>query len=618
MTSLKDMAANTFPAPTIDQWREKSEASLKGKPIEVLETDTYEGIKLKPLYTKEDQNRENLSQFPGQGDFRRGNEPLGYISNDWHVAQKLFVREGESLREIFEIAAAKGQTAISFDVDDSIVAQFNSLSGVHEKYPFSVNGKQYHGQLFEQLAEFSARDKASGYVAADILALYAEMGAERNEVEKDYDQLAERVKEAKGNFPKLRTILVDTAPYHNGGANAVQELAIAAATAVCHIEQLKKRGLAVDDIIGNIVFQFSIGSNFFMELAKLRAARMIWSKIAEAYGANEENRKMIISAVTSSFTKTVYDPYVNLLRSGNEAFAAVLGSVQYLHVSPHNEPEGMSTEFSDRIARNIQLILKEEAHLTKTVDPAGGSWYIEALTEQLSQKGWDLFLEIEDKGGMFEVLKQGWIQQEIASVMEKREHDVFVRKQTIVGTNKYANLQDEPLNVDIGSEEGKTEWFIAPVRKRRLSEPFEQLRARAEKLAGEGKKPAVGLITLGKLRDHNARKDFMAGFLSPGGISVKESGEIFEAEEAINFIDKVKLNYFCICGSNKQYEESGLQLAEKIKGKFPHIRLYLAGIPDGEKEKWLNAGIDEFIHVKSNCYELLSSILAEMEVAEND
>jgi methylmalonyl-CoA mutase len=436
---------------------------------------------------------------------------------------------------------------------------------------------------------------------------------------------SKNLQKVNNHFPNLRTLLVNTTPYHNGGANAIQELGIAAATGVFYLDSLDVDALDAEQIMNKLIFKFSIGSNYFMEIAKLRAARIIWNKIAEAYGVNEHSRGMQIAAETSLFTKTVFDPYVNLLRGGNEAFAAVVGGVQYLHVTPFDQLTG-SNSFSDRIARNVQLLLQEEAHLTKVIDPAGGSWYIEQLTNELAQKGWAFFQEIEAMGGILEALKANWLQAKIADVFEKRKLDIFTRKQSIVGTNVYANLADIfPENIEEakkpdGSQKEDLTIVITQVPQLRLSQPYEGLRKRADELKKKsGKATSVGLICLGSLKQHKARLDFVRGFLSAGGVMVEASEPIHSVDEAVDFVSKSETKNFCICGTNELYQTLGLEILQTMKAKLADQTIYLAGLPEQDDQvKWTENGLKQFIHIKSNCFESLSSILSEMEVSANE
>lgn len=473
---MNEMLDSTFPAPTLEEWERKAEQSLKGKPLQTLLTTTFEGIPLKPLYTEKDEQSEYVSQFPGQVDFRRGIDPLGYIQNDWLIAQKMKFQVNKDLNKQLISALEKGQATISFEITAELISQLACLEAVHTKIPYSLNAKEWHADIINEVSKCANHLAGSGFIAKDPLALFVEKGAETDSVAAHYDELFQSVDKAGETLPNIRTILIDTTPYHNGGAHAVQELAVAMSTAVCHIEQFLKRGKSIDFTLSKFVFHFSVGASFFMEIAKLRAARILWNKIAEAYQANETNRKMVIAASTSQFTKTVYDPHVNILRSSNEAFAAVLGGVQYLHVTPFNEPDGDDHKLANRIARNTQHILKEEALLTKTVDPAGGSWYVEWLTTELAEKAWQLFLELDEQGGIIESLKSGSLQNEIASVRNKREHAVMTKEQIIVGTNKYEMSEEKPLNHKRTYHAREEKYFIEPIPQVRLTEAYEQQR----------------------------------------------------------------------------------------------------------------------------------------------
>lgn len=605
------MLSVVFPPATTESWKQKAEETLKGKPVDTLSKNTYEEIRLKPLYTKEDLENKIVSEIPGFEDYRRGINPLGYATNDWKIAQTIPAGNVEEMKELLVTSFQKGQTAISFELSEKVLVEIPSiLADVFASYPFSVNAKQYQADLLtlvQQLAEENSKSaEVTGYIGFDPVATAVETGVEMDAA---YDQWAKTIGYHAEKLPNLKTILVDTTPYHNGGANAIQELAIALATGVEHIQRLTERGIRLETVLEKMVFKFAIGSNFFMEMSKLRAARLLWSKLTEAYQAVPSLRKLVISAETSQFTKTKYDPYVNLLRAGNEAFAAILGGIQFLHVSPFNEPEGHVTAFSDRIARNTQLVLKEEAHLKNVIDPAGGSWYIESVTNELAEKAWALFLEIDEKGGLVSTLRSNWLQEQILAVKEKRQKDIFTRKQSIIGTNIYANLQDQPLQVTATTSVA-ADVAIQPIVQDRLAQPYENLRNRAEALKAEG---AVGLICLGELKQHKARADFITGFVAPGGIKTIQSESVSSIESAFAFVESNSLSHYCVCGSNDQYNEVGSEFAAKLKAQYPNVTLYLAGAVENESE-WREAGISEFITVKSNCYQTLAQLIDEMEV----
>lgn len=607
---MENIRNQSFPVKTIDDWKEQAEKSLKGKKVELLQSTTYENIVLKPLYTEQDE--QGVPDYPGGSDFRRGIAPLGYVTDEWKVAQKISYQTTEELKQKLQEALEKGQTAISFEVSKN--SSFPDLvAGLEEKYPFAINARWELNDILKNLAgQYSDGTNLTGYIGNDPVSLFAEVGAIQEELLKERTS---QILQADGKFPDLRTVIVDTTPYHNGGANAVQELGIAAATGVKYLQELLDHGMNIEKALSKMIFQFSIGSNFFMELSKLRAARVLWKRIAELYGAEAEARGMQIAATTSSFTKTIFDSHVNILRSANEAFAAVLGGAQYLHVEPFNELTG-PTSFSERIARNIQLILKEEAHLQKVVDPAGGSWYVETLTNQLAENAWEFFKEIEAAGGILEALKSNWLQQQIAAVYEKKNLDIQIRKQSIVGTNVYAKLDEAvPSQKQLMKMAAATKDFEV-IPQHRLAEPYEELRFKANQLQETtGVAPSVGMLCLGELKQHKPRLDFMKGFLAAGGIHPAESKPVHTIEDARQFIIDLKTNFVCICGTNEQYEQIGHEMLIALKSEFPNLIFLLAGLPEKELQaQWYEEGIKRFIHVKSNCCETIDEILSDMEV----
>ncbi|MBS8264821.1 methylmalonyl-CoA mutase [Mesobacillus boroniphilus] len=647
--TIENMKATSFKDATFGDWQEKAAASLKGKPIDSLYTNTYEDITLKPLYTKGDLPNGLTGELPGESDYRRGIHSLGYQSESWHIANRLFYSSVDELKGKLDVALSKGQTAISFEVKPELFSDNRALvsfiSSYKNKYPLSLDAGLLQTPLLAALAiarnEAGSAEELSGFAAADPVAEASLIGGLPTEENEFFIKWTKVLEEAAEQLPEVKTVLVNTVPYHNSGANAVQELAIAISTGVYLLQKLLDNGWEIKKALSKMVFQFAIGSNFFMETAKLRAARLLWSKTAEAFGAGEEDRKMVISAETSRFTKTLFDPYVNMLRAGNETFAAVLGGIQYLHTGSFDEQAGTANLFSERVARNTQLVLKSEAHLEKVADPAGGSWYVESLTKELAEKAWELFLEMDGKGGMYETLKSGWLQVQIAQTAEDHEQDIATRKKSMIGTNVYANLTDEisePVvqeikgnymidSVDASINKIKSESPLkdsfkevkpgfAPLKLKRLAESYEELRFKAKKLEKKGVQPEVGLICLGEMKKHKARADFISGLLSAGGIHTVRSGEVDTISAAIDFIDSSIARQFVICGEQSAYNSFGPELAQEITREHD-VKLYLAGIPDEKQSEWKTSGIQEFLHIRSNALQTLSSMLQEMEVGAN-
>jgi methylmalonyl-CoA mutase len=260
-----------------------------------------------------------------------------------------------------------------------------------------------------------------------------------------FDEMKALIDWKNNNDVNLSVIGISGIPYHNAGSSAVQELAFAMATAVEYINKMEKRGVDTNDVINNIVFTFGVGPFYFMEIAKLRAAKVLWNQIVEAYGMDKEDAKIKVHAVTSGYNQTVYDPYVNMLRTTTEAFSAVVGGVESLTTNHFDQVFGMPDKFSRRISRNTQIILNEESHLNKLIDPAGGSYFVENLTKEVAESAWRLFQSIENNEGMLKAIQDEFPHNEIEKVVEARKKDVRKRKSVIVGTNMYANLTEEKL-----------------------------------------------------------------------------------------------------------------------------------------------------------------------------
>jgi methylmalonyl-CoA mutase len=615
--SIESMKNASFPPSTDQSWKEKVEESLKGKKFEALMNNTYENIVLKPLYSETEITAE--IGYPGVADYRRGIHSLGYHTNSWKVAQKVSYQTIEDLKGNLLNALERGQTALSFKLRKELFEEADQFEKLLFEFigkaSFAIEADGLQKSFLSLLKNGNENKVVTGYVAEDPMAALVKSGTLPFAIDNYFNSWVQTIKDSDQLLPNLKTVLIDTTPYHNGGANAVQELAISLSTGVYYLEQLKVRGLAPEELFKKMIFKFHIGSNFFMELAKLRAARVLWDKIGEAYGVPSEDRGMEIIAETSMFTKSLTDPHVNILRSGNEAFAAILGGVQYLQVHAFNELGGI-TPLAERLARNTQLILKQEAFLHDIVDPAGGSWYIESLTNELVNNAWEYFLTIDEKGGLMEVLESNWLQSEIATLLNKRHLDTFTRKQSIIGTNVYANpqesLQSLFKNEDKfhNAEEKQVFHSIQPIAMQRLSEPFENLRQSASQLNNN----QVGLVCLGELKEYKARADFMTSFLSAGGLQAVKSQGLKASVDAHTFIVESNLKHYILCSSNENYHNFGLELLKQLKIELPKVQFYLAGLPEKETQlQWLEAGIRDFVHLKTNCYEFNSSIIDELE-----
>ncbi|KAB7708828.1 methylmalonyl-CoA mutase [Bacillus aerolatus] len=633
---IQEMKSQQFPEVTMEEWQKTAEASLKGKPLEALYTTTYENISIKPLYSPEEAEAARAEQYPGEPAYTRGFFKGGYIQRPWKNAHSLLADTPTRLKEKLSVALQEGQNAVSFAVEEvpnMTLAEFSGLP-VNEQ-PLYINTKEHFLAIASFLLKGEA-GKTSGAAGTDLLSLYAKKGLIPGE-----QALAlqiEAIEELKEAFPELKTIRIDTVPYHEAGANAFQEISIALAEAVFWFERLKEKGWSPEETAENIHFHFAIGSQFFMETAKLRAFRKAWTALCDAYSITGDAVKVMVGAETSAFTLSKLDRHVNILRTGSEAFSALVGGVGFLQVTPFDKVNGQSTPLGERIAKNIPLILKNESHLGKVVDPAGGSYYIETLTAELSKTAWEHFLTIEEAGGILSILQAGTLQEELAAVLEKRNKDLAVRTKSMIGTNIYADLSEQ-----VPSGKPKPEVLLAentvssfkeiakkvndqttlaelhvkdsgsaiiPVKAQRLAEPFERLRERAERIQSSGNTLEAGLICLGKLKEFKPRADFVTGVLSTGGISVKSSGECQSAEEAVQFVKESGLAYYCICGKDEAYETFDPQLIETIKQTGAAVQVDLAGrLPAEAEVEWKKSGLDGYVHAGQNILEKLSALL---------
>jgi methylmalonyl-CoA mutase len=474
--------ANDFSPPTTEEWKTSVEESLKGASFENLVTQTNEGIDLQPIYTKRGwhpqpihgiENLPYLDQAPGFGHYLRGTIPGGYLSQPWEICQEIPLSLAQPFNEALKYDLQRGQTSINLlldlatqkglDSDSAAVEEVGkngtaistledlsiALANIDmEKYPLHITAGFSGLEIIMMLNAFLKEQgkeikRVKGSIDTDPLGYMVTHGDLPILLETAYDRMSLVTKWSGQHAPHLKTIGVSGLPYHNAGADAVRELAYVLGTAVEYIDQLLERGVVIDDIAGQMRFTFGIGPFYFMEIAKIRAARVLWAKIIETCGGSSQAQKMTVHARTSFYNQTKYDPYVNMLRTTTEAFSAVTAGVDSLHTNPFNEVFGSSDEFSRRVARNTQVLLLEECRLNQLIDPGGGSYYVEKLTYEVCQKAWEKFREIEAMGGMLKALEKGFPQDETNAVHEKRKQDILNKKSIIVGTNYSANVNEK-------------------------------------------------------------------------------------------------------------------------------------------------------------------------------
>lgn len=485
-----------FAVPDYETWKQEAIVTLKGASFEKkLLTKTYENITLEPIYTMEMAPApDEISNLPGMGNYMRGTKEGGYITDPWLISQEVADIMPEKLNQMLINELEKGSTAINIALDfatlhgldaESIettdvvnggvsITTIEDLQAILQNvnladYSIYLNGGASTAAL---VGMFSAALKGSGVnlvdvhgvIGADPIGVLAKEGQIPCALDALYDEMAHTTLWAEHHMPSVRTILIDGQTYNDGGASAVQELGYMLATGVAYIRALQLRGLTINTIARHMQFSFSLGSNFFMEIAKLRAARLLWTQIVESFGGDQSAQKMAIHARTARFNKTVYDPYVNMLRTTTEAFSGIVGGVDSLQVAPFDECIRQSDEFSRRIARNTQIMLQNECNLRQPVDPAGGSWYIESLTRQLADKAWQVLQNAESEGSIVAALRKGLVQQDIEKVLLDRFKKLAQRADRAVGVNMYANAKEvllEKATVDAEQIKAKRQAKVA-------------------------------------------------------------------------------------------------------------------------------------------------------------
>ncbi|MCF8239888.1 MAG: acyl-CoA mutase large subunit family protein [Melioribacteraceae bacterium] len=466
-----------FETNDFSKWKEQVEKDLKGAAYEKkLITKTYEGIDLQPIYTRKDtENLKFNDGFPGFDSRKRGQKFSGYVNKSWNICQNLPYQKSEDINEALKNDLSRGQNSIMLTFDTAtnlgIDADFADPANVGDtglslseiktlsnclkeiditQYPLFIKSGFSSLPIFPLVLSYLKRISVDPSeiivsVESDPIGFWISKGELPVKIDSALYEQYLVANYAITNELNFKTIGIDTSIYTDAGASCVQELAFSIATANEYMHSLIGKGLNAESIIKLFRFTYGIGPNYFMEIAKLRAAKILWSKVLEKYGVDESEKEMFIHARTTRMNQTLYDPYVNMLRTTTEAFSAIVGGIDSLQTNPFDETFREPNQFSRRIARNTQIILNEESHLNKLIDPSGGSYYVEKLTEDVAKASWELFKEIESSGGMIESVKNNLPQKLISEVVEKRKNDAAKRKTVIVGTNMYANLSEQSL-----------------------------------------------------------------------------------------------------------------------------------------------------------------------------
>ncbi|MBE0641838.1 MAG: methylmalonyl-CoA mutase small subunit [Bacteroidales bacterium] len=605
-----------FPPLSKEMWEQKIREDLKGADYDrKMIWNTLEGFQVYPYYRAEDLSKlGHLEHLPGNFPYIRGKSSLG---NTWRIRQDIHVDDIPSANRKALDILMKGVDSLGFVLDESheytrdeIDALLRNIHAHAVELNF-ICGEQAPGivRIIDQLVKDYNRDleQIHGAVDYDPLGRLLRKGRFAEDEETAFRK-AKNLMEAAAHLPHFRVMAVHGSHLHNAGATSVQELAYALAAGNEYLARITALGVSVTQVAPRIRFNFATGSSYFMEIAKFRAARMLWARIVQEYGGDEASARMNIRAVTSSWNKTIYDPHVNMLRTTTEAMAAIIGGMDSLTVGAYDAVAGEASEFGERIARNQQLLLKEECYLDRVADPAAGSYYIENLTDSLAREAWKQFQSVEAEGGFLQAVRSGSIQKDIASSAATRNKALATRKSVLIGTNQYPNLSETlPENIDkkalypSGHSDEQAEVDI--IQPYRGAQSFERLRfATDHHVASGGSRPGVFLLSFGNLAMRKARAMFSANFFACAGFAVTDNPGFRTVEEGIAAARVSGARFVVICSSDEEYADIAIPIYSALREVATII---LAGYPQNLMETLQSAGLTEFIHVRSNILETL-------------
>ncbi|WGP08344.1 methylmalonyl-CoA mutase family protein [Streptomyces sp. SH5] len=609
--------AAAFPDPSHDQWQSLVEGVLRksGKEVagsaaeEALSTTLEDGLTTRPLYTASDESP--ATGFPGFAPFTRGSRPEGNAAGGWDVRQRHALTDPARLNEALLGDLENGVTSLWLTVGGPagvpVDGLARALEGVYlDLAPLALDAPaDLDAAATELLRLYEERgvagSQARGTLGADPLGHEARTG-----VEADFAPAVRWAQRCDAEYPGLRAISVDGLPYHEAGGSAGEELGLSLATGVACLRALTAAGMSVEAACGQLEFRYAATADQFLTIAKLRAARRLWARVAEASGAPAAGAQRQ-HAVTSPVMMTRRDPWVNMLRTTLATLGAGVGGADSVTVLPFDHALGLPDAFARRIARNTSTILMEESHLARVIDPAGGSWYVERLTDELAVAAWAFFQEIERAGGLPAALRSGMVAERLAATWAARSAKLARRKEPITGVSEFPMPGERPVE----REPAPDAYAGAPggLPRVRRDEAFEALRARSDAhLAATGSRPKVFVAALGPAAAHTARVSFAVNLFGAGGIEAVHDPVSVDADTAAGALAASGASVAVLCSSDALYAEQAEQVAGALKSAGAS-RVFLAGRP-GEY-----ADVDAYVFAGCDAVAVLTSVLDRMGVA---
>ena len=618
MANKSEKLFSEFQAPTTEEWLAKIEVDLKGADFQKkMVWRTNEGFNVQPFYRREDlKDLKAVNSLPGEFPFVRGNKT---DNNLWFVRQNINVEDAKSANEKALDILNKGVDSLGFKFPGNMVSKAfvaELLNGILPQYiELNFTTCQRHCvELAQILVEYFKENnyplaELKGSINFDPISKILSKGKDVSPILTQGKELIEALAE----LPGYKCINVNSMLLNNSGAYIYQELGYALAWGAEYLNLLTEAGMDATEAAKRIKFNMGVSDNYFMEIAKFRAARLLWAQIVKQYEPKCDCAcQMHVCAYTSEYNQTVFDSYVNLLRSQTETMSAAIANVDSIVVTPFDTPYEQPTDFAERIARNQQLLLKEEAHFDKLVDVAGGSYTIEHLTDAIAQEGWKLFLAVESAGGFLAESLNGNIQNSINESNKKRHADAARRKEFILGTNQFPNFNEksegkQPLTAQCQNYCGGEATGIPSLDTSRMASDFETLRLSTE---AAKKQPIAFMLTIGNLAMRQARAQFSCNFLAAAGYKVIDNLGFKTVEEGVDAALAADADIVVICSSDDEYAEYAIPAYQYLNGRAMYV---VAGAP-ACSEDLKAAGIENFINVKSNQLETLKAYNAKLGI----
>ena len=610
-TTNREKLLAEFPAVSTEAWEAAITADLKGADYErKLVWRTNEGFNLRPYYRAENlEGLKTLGTQPGEFPYLRGVSG----DNNWLTHQTISVKCPKEANATALKMLESGVDSLGFCFCDAVSEPTaEDIDALLAGIVLPAVELTFCGKYVAAVAQLVlAKAEKDGVAKADLRANFCIdpliKGMTVNGACCDCDAVVALVKGTQ-EYKHVRVVNVSGHNFSDAGSTIVEELAFSLAAAHDYLVWLMEEGCTVDEAAKKIRFSLAVTSNYFMEMAKFRAARLLWANIVKQYEpACECSCKMFVHARTSAWNQTVYDPYVNMLRGTTEAMSAAIAGVHSLEVLPFDYAYETPTEFSYRIARNEGLLLKHESHFDQVIDPAGGSYYIETLTNSIAEEAWKLFLEVEDKGGYEEALKAGFVVERVKASAAAKDKAVATRRQILLGANQYPNFTEVADEQVCSCVVERTEGEGNVLTPYRGAMAFEQMRLGVDR---SGKEPKAFMLTCGNLAMARARAQFSCNFFACAGIRVQDNNFFKSVEEGVEAALASQAEIVVICASDDDYAELAPKAKELLGDK---AILVVAGAPACTEELQAK-GINNFISVKSNVLETLRGYLKQMGI----